>query len=170
MKKFFFLASIIAALAFLNNCGQQTKKQEVPVETEKLSEVSENVTSEDTTTFSEVQTEQPQMVTLEAQDPSTTISDVSVTSTGEEITTESTEPTVFVKPSVEEMQQALNSAGFYQGKIDGVLGPRTKTAIREFQTKNELKVDGKIGPRTWAKLGAYLNKEQSTETSSEISN
>ncbi len=170
MKKFFFLALIISALAFINSCGHQTKKQEAPVETENLSEVSENVTSEDTTTFSEVQTEQPQMVTLEAQDPRTTISDVSVTSTGEEITTESTEPTVFVKPSVEEMQQALNSAGFYQGKIDGVFGPRTKTAIREFQAKNELKVDGKVGPRTWAKLGAYLNKEQSTGTSSEISN
>ena len=64
----------------------------------------------------------------------------------------------FARPSVENIQQALQNAGLYQGKIDGVLGPKTKRAIEEFQTQNGLSVDGKVGPKTWEKLGSYLNR------------
>jgi len=63
----------------------------------------------------------------------------------------------FSKPTNEEIQQALKNVGLYQGSVDGVLGPRTKQAILDFQTQNNLVVDGKIGPKTWAKLGSYLS-------------
>jgi len=53
-------------------------------------------------------------------------------------------------------QKALKNAGFYTGNIDGRVGPRTKTAIQEFQKAKGLKVDGKVGPRTWAELEKYL--------------
>lgn len=62
-----------------------------------------------------------------------------------------------IKAEVEpkELQTALSEAGFYKGSIDGVLGPKTKEAIRKFQEANDLKADGVCGPKTWEKLKAY---------------
>ena len=60
-----------------------------------------------------------------------------------------------IKPSTKEIQQALKHAGFYQGAIDGKLGPQTREAIREFQRVHGLKDDGIVGKQTWAKLGSY---------------
>ena len=60
-----------------------------------------------------------------------------------------------IKPSTREIQQALQNAGFYQGKADGKRGPLTREAIREFQRMHELKVDGVVGKRTWAQLSIY---------------
>lgn len=62
----------------------------------------------------------------------------------------------YVKPTDEEVQQSLKNAGVYSGKVDGVVGPRTKKAIRDFQAQHDLNSDGRIGPQTWAKLGPYL--------------
>ena len=43
--------------------------------------------------------------------------------------------------------------GYNPGPIDGILGPRTKEAILEFQADNPpLAVDGVCGPRTKAIL------------------
>lgn len=50
------------------------------------------------------------------------------------------------------LQQALTAAGFNPGKIDGVMGPRTREAVKAFQQANGLKVDGIAGPRTMAAL------------------
>jgi len=54
------------------------------------------------------------------------------------------------------IQLALNAAGFDPGKIDGVMGSKTRRAIKEFQRANKLKVDGKVGPKTWRALQKYL--------------
>src|SRR5262245_17383808 len=40
------------------------------------------------------------------------------------------------KPSISDIQAALKNADIYQGKVDGVMGPKTKKAIQEFQQKN----------------------------------
>lgn len=61
------------------------------------------------------------------------------------------------KASIEDIQQALKNANLYSGKVDGVLGPKTKKAIEDFQAQNDLKADGKVGPKTWQKLKVYLN-------------
>ena len=63
----------------------------------------------------------------------------------------------FSGPSIEEIQQALKNAGLYEGKIDGDLGPKTKKAIADFQSQNDLKADGKVGPKTWGRLKPHLN-------------
>lgn len=68
----------------------------------------------------------------------------------------------FVRPSDTEIQQALKNAGVYQGEVDGKIGPMTKKAIEEFQTKNELTPDGKVGRRTWEKLQPYLSSAMGT--------
>ncbi|MCM8790731.1 MAG: peptidoglycan-binding protein [Candidatus Omnitrophica bacterium] len=58
-----------------------------------------------------------------------------------------------------QIQTALKNAGFYNGAIDGKIGPRTKKAILDFQQANGLKVDGKVGPKTWAALEKHLIKQ-----------
>ncbi|MCX5686978.1 MAG: peptidoglycan-binding domain-containing protein [Candidatus Omnitrophica bacterium] len=55
-----------------------------------------------------------------------------------------------------DIQTALKNAGFYTGAIDGKIGPKTKSAILEFQKAKALKADGKVGPKTWAELEKYL--------------
>jgi peptidoglycan hydrolase-like protein with peptidoglycan-binding domain len=61
------------------------------------------------------------------------------------------------KPTAKQIQQALKNAGFYNGKVDGDIGPRTKKAIEAFQSANNLKADGKVGARTWKALSVHLN-------------
>lgn len=50
------------------------------------------------------------------------------------------------------VQQRLNNLGFDCGGIDGIIGPRTRGAIRNFQGKNGLNIDGKLSPETRALL------------------
>jgi len=36
--------------------------------------------------------------------------------------------------------------------VDGIFGPRTKAAVREFQQNENLSVDGIVGRQTWTAL------------------
>ena len=63
-----------------------------------------------------------------------------------------------------EIQQALTEAGFYTGKLDGIIGPKTRAAIRAFQDEQGLKVDGVCGPKTWEKLKTFLQKDEELDT------
>lgn len=74
-------------------------------------------------------------------------------------------PASFTTASTKETQQALKNAGFYQGEIDGKLGPQTRAAIRDFQRTNGLSVDGKVGRQTWGKLAAYASASSGTARS-----
>ena len=69
------------------------------------------------------------------------------------------------KPSKKHIQQALKNAGFYQGAIDGRIGPKTRAAIQEFQKANGLKADGVAGSKTWAKLSPYADISGTTTAS-----
>ena len=73
---------------------------------------------------------------------------------------------VSAKPSKRDIQLALKNAGFYQGSVDGKLGPHTREAIRKFQTANGLKADGVAGRQTWDKLSVYLNMPAPTASAS----
>jgi outer membrane murein-binding lipoprotein Lpp len=64
-------------------------------------------------------------------------------------------PSGFEIPSVN-IQKALKKAGYYNGAIDGKVGPGTRDAIASFQKDNGLDADGVCGRGTWAKLKSYL--------------
>jgi outer membrane murein-binding lipoprotein Lpp len=64
-------------------------------------------------------------------------------------------PSGFEIPSVN-IQKALKKAGYYNGAIDGKVGPGTRDAISAFQRDNGLTADGVCGRGTWAKLKSYL--------------
>jgi hyperosmotically inducible periplasmic protein len=51
------------------------------------------------------------------------------------------------------MQQALKDKGFAPGPIDGALGPRTTSALKEYQKSENLTITGKMDNDTAAKLG-----------------
>jgi peptidoglycan hydrolase-like protein with peptidoglycan-binding domain len=52
-----------------------------------------------------------------------------------------------------EMQRALTARNLYQGKADGVWGPKTESALRNFQTQNGLEVTGTLDEPTARALG-----------------
>ena len=56
-----------------------------------------------------------------------------------------------------DIQNALNKQG-YNLAVDGIIGPKTTAAIKDYQQKNSLTVDGIVGEQTW---GA-LNKAQTS--------
>jgi peptidoglycan hydrolase-like protein with peptidoglycan-binding domain len=53
---------------------------------------------------------------------------------------------------VMEAQQDLRSAGLYKGKIDGIAGPETTQAVKNFQQKNELPQTGMLDQATMLQL------------------
>ncbi len=55
-----------------------------------------------------------------------------------------------------QIQKALKNAGYYDGVVDGKIGPQTRAAITEFQKNMELKADGIAGRNTKEKLLKYL--------------
>lgn len=65
-------------------------------------------------------------------------------------------PSGFEVPSAD-VQRALKGAGFYDGDVDGKIGPKTRDAIREFQRANNLEPDGVCGRKTWDLLKSYLS-------------
>lgn len=58
------------------------------------------------------------------------------------------------RESIKQLQRSLAEHGFDTGRIDGVLGRRTKAAVEAFQKANGLPVDGVVGPQTLAKLSS----------------
>ena len=50
------------------------------------------------------------------------------------------------------VQARLDNLGFNSGPVDGIKGPITTSAVKAFQTTNDLKVDGIPGPVTQSKL------------------
>lgn len=58
--------------------------------------------------------------------------------------------------SKKDIQKALKNAGYYDGAIDGKIGPKTRSAIRAFQGDKGLRADGIPGSQTKEKLAKYL--------------
>jgi hypothetical protein len=62
-------------------------------------------------------------------------------------------------PDVRLLQFSLNALGFDPGDMDGIYGPRTAAAVRQYQATRGLKEDGKVGPVTWEGLSGEKGSE-----------
>jgi peptidoglycan hydrolase-like protein with peptidoglycan-binding domain len=62
---------------------------------------------------------------------------------------------------VRDAQIALRNAGYEPGRIDGVMGPKTQAAIREFQTSRGLPQTGTLDTTTQQQLFAARTPESS---------
>jgi peptidoglycan hydrolase-like protein with peptidoglycan-binding domain len=58
------------------------------------------------------------------------------------------------------MQQALKDKGFDPGSVDGVMGPKTSSALRAYQKSENLTTTGRLDGDTKAKLGVPVSIEK----------
>jgi len=61
---------------------------------------------------------------------------------------------------VKKLQQGLQKLGYDPGPVDGMLGSKTRAALRTFQQDNGLKIDGKPGKATVPKMEALVKAKQ----------
>lgn len=68
---------------------------------------------------------------------------------------------IFVVPpasvTVRQVQQALNQRGFQAGPPDGVMGPATQSALRNFQSSANLQPTGRLNQQTLSALGVQAS-------------
>jgi peptidoglycan endopeptidase LytE len=57
------------------------------------------------------------------------------------------------------IQQELRILGYFNGEPDGILGPVTEEAIKEFQTDAGITADGEYGPETYVALADALEAD-----------
>ncbi|HZT27961.1 MAG TPA: peptidoglycan-binding domain-containing protein [Pseudolabrys sp.] len=62
-------------------------------------------------------------------------------------------PKQLSKNEIRQIQQDLKQQGFNPQKVDGIWGPDTAKAVRQFQQKNNLNGNGQLNQQTLAKLG-----------------
>ncbi len=65
---------------------------------------------------------------------------------------------------VKQVQQKLKNWGYLSGKVDGIFGNATKTAVQKFQRKNKLTADGIVGKKTFEALGINANSSNSSNS------
>lgn len=64
------------------------------------------------------------------------------------------------------LQQELKDLGYNPGTIDGIFGPRTERAVKNFQADQGLVVDGIVGKLTWGALARSDSSPPTDDTSS----
>ena len=66
--------------------------------------------------------------------------------------------TVMTREQTKEMQRALTARNLYQGEIDGSWGPKTESALRNFQTQSGLEATGELNDSTAQALGLDMSR------------
>jgi osmotically inducible lipoprotein OsmB len=54
--------------------------------------------------------------------------------------------------TIKAVQTELQTAGLYKGRVDGIMGPKTRDAIKQYQTQAGLQQSGRLDQPTLAKL------------------
>jgi hypothetical protein len=67
-----------------------------------------------------------------------------------------TTPAVPPSAAVKTLQQQLGRLNYYEGPVDGIMGPQTTAAIRDLQRQAGLPQTGTMNPATQAALASYL--------------
>jgi peptidoglycan hydrolase-like protein with peptidoglycan-binding domain len=63
---------------------------------------------------------------------------------------------------VSQIQQALNDAGLDAGPVDGKMGPKTKSALKQFQQQKGLQASGQADQQTLAALNTGSSSQGSS--------
>ena len=63
------------------------------------------------------------------------------------------QPAVSHSQDIKKVQESLRDKGYYHAKVDGISGPQTRAAIRQYQKDENLPVTGRLDARTAGKLG-----------------
>jgi peptidoglycan hydrolase-like protein with peptidoglycan-binding domain len=61
-------------------------------------------------------------------------------------------------------QQALQEKGYNPGPIDGVMGAKTRAALKEFQRKEGLEANGRLDMTTMSRLGMETRTSETPST------
>lgn len=69
---------------------------------------------------------------------------------------------------VAELQLRLGNLGFDAGWIDGIFGPNTESAVRDFQHNQGLNADGTVGRTTVAALSRIAGRQVGAKTIAEV--
>ena len=64
----------------------------------------------------------------------------------------STDPSGLSRDKIRDAQAKLHEGGYYNGKIDGVIGPDTRSAVMAFQTKAGIPANGELDAATLSSL------------------
>ncbi len=91
----------------------------------------------------------------------TTVADTTVTAT----TVAVSRTNITGSSDVMNLQKLLADRGFYNGAVDGIMGPKTRTAILAAQKAYNLTADGIAGAKTLAALESDGRKATATSTS-----
>jgi peptidoglycan hydrolase-like protein with peptidoglycan-binding domain len=60
------------------------------------------------------------------------------------------------------LQQALNSGGLDAGPVDGIMGEKTKGALKKYQSQKGLNASGRVDRQTLAALLSERGKQTAT--------
>jgi len=60
---------------------------------------------------------------------------------------------------VKEVQEALDSRGYAVGAVDGLWGPKTSGALRDFQSSQGIEATGRTNTETFNALGIQIDKQ-----------
>lgn len=69
---------------------------------------------------------------------------------------------------VTDLQQRLGSLGFDAGWLDGIFGPDTERAVRDFQHNQGLAAEGVVGRETVAAFGRLAGRQSGVKTVAEV--
>jgi peptidoglycan hydrolase-like protein with peptidoglycan-binding domain len=61
---------------------------------------------------------------------------------------------------VKDLQSKLKQQGYYEGQVDGRIGPNTQQAIRQFQEDKGINATGTADPQTMAALNSNQGTQQ----------
>ena len=67
-----------------------------------------------------------------------------------------TTPAVPPSAAVKTLQQQLGQLNYYEGPVDGIMGPQTIAAVKDLQRQAGLPQTGTMNPATQAALARYL--------------
>src|SRR6059058_2887358 len=137
----FAMAPVAPAQSTQNQTQDQTKKQTEKKGTTKTE--TGKTTQKNTETEGKTQTDQ-QTTDQKAQTEKKT----GKNTTGKTGVKKAKKTSSTSQERVRQVQMALKDQGFDPGPIDGIMGPMTMTALRNYQSHNQLQVTGTVTPET----------------------